>query len=401
MTDIDNSKKRDVGKNGISIKIIGGARFSSIAGKKIYFCINTATLGVPMEDRWMGGGGSAATPEVQTKRGLATGPFFGAGTKKSVALQAERVPSPDVTPISGRSGADVVASLVGLASPMVAPVPSVGQAGAEAEEAPLGGCRADDGGGDPAVYIGADRAAAHSHWGMAPPPCLPAPPCSAAPPCPAPCCPGRRHRHPTAPPAPGPGHPATATPCAPTTATPPPATPRAPSPWPLEEEGGGAGHRRSPTPPLASTRRRCPAPAAPPTHTYRPTTAHPATSHPATATPRGPSPQPPKEEGGGAGHRRSPTPPLTSTRLRCPASAALPAHARRPARPKEEENLRAIRWPPEKEEDPAPPANLVHTVRRACPHSEQKVGERAEEEKGNRRRGGREERRRRCPAPAP
>jgi hypothetical protein len=34
MTDIDNSKKRDVGKSGIGIKIIGGARFSSIAGKK-------------------------------------------------------------------------------------------------------------------------------------------------------------------------------------------------------------------------------------------------------------------------------------------------------------------------------------------------------------------------------
>ena len=38
MTDIDNSKKRDVGKNGIDIKIIGGARFSSIAGKKVLNC---------------------------------------------------------------------------------------------------------------------------------------------------------------------------------------------------------------------------------------------------------------------------------------------------------------------------------------------------------------------------
>jgi len=37
-TDIDNSKKRDVGKSGISIKIIGGARFSSIAGKKALNC---------------------------------------------------------------------------------------------------------------------------------------------------------------------------------------------------------------------------------------------------------------------------------------------------------------------------------------------------------------------------
>ena len=38
MTDIDNSKKRDVGKNGIGIKIIGGARFSSIAWKKVLNC---------------------------------------------------------------------------------------------------------------------------------------------------------------------------------------------------------------------------------------------------------------------------------------------------------------------------------------------------------------------------
>jgi hypothetical protein len=35
MTDIDNGEKRDVGKNGIGIKIIGGAHFSSIAGKKV------------------------------------------------------------------------------------------------------------------------------------------------------------------------------------------------------------------------------------------------------------------------------------------------------------------------------------------------------------------------------
>jgi hypothetical protein len=38
VTDIDNSKKRDVEKSGISIKIIGGARFSSIAGKKVLNC---------------------------------------------------------------------------------------------------------------------------------------------------------------------------------------------------------------------------------------------------------------------------------------------------------------------------------------------------------------------------
>jgi hypothetical protein len=38
MIDIDNRKKRDVGKNGIGIKIIGGACFSSIAGKKVLNC---------------------------------------------------------------------------------------------------------------------------------------------------------------------------------------------------------------------------------------------------------------------------------------------------------------------------------------------------------------------------
>jgi hypothetical protein len=37
-TDIDNSKKRDVGKSGIGIKIIGGTHFSSIARKKALNC---------------------------------------------------------------------------------------------------------------------------------------------------------------------------------------------------------------------------------------------------------------------------------------------------------------------------------------------------------------------------
>ncbi|XP_066317842.1 uncharacterized protein [Miscanthus floridulus] len=86
---------------------------------------------------------------------------------------------------------------------------------------------------------------------------------------------------------------------------------------------------------------------------------------------------------------RAPPPharPLASTRWRCPAPAALPAHAHRSTRLEEEENIRAIRRPPEKEEDPAPPANPVHAVRRARPCSEQKEGEREEEEKGNRRR---------------
>ena len=58
--------------------------------------------------------------------------------KKSIALQAERVPSPNVAPILGRSGVDVAASSAGQASPAVAPVPSVGQAGTGAKEAPLG-----------------------------------------------------------------------------------------------------------------------------------------------------------------------------------------------------------------------------------------------------------------------
>ena len=129
---------------------------------------------------------------------------------------------------------------------------------------------------------------------------------------------------------------------------------------------------------------RAPPPPCParPTVAARPAAARPAT----TATPCASGPRPPEEEGGGAGHPRSPTPPLASTRWRCPAPAAPPAHARRPARLEEEENLRAIRRPPEKEEDPAPPANPVHAVRRARPRSEQKVGEREEEEKGNSRR---------------
>ena len=58
--------------------------------------------------------------------------------KKSVALQAERVLLPDAAPISGRSGADFAVLSAGQAPPTVAPVPSVGQAGAGAEEAPSG-----------------------------------------------------------------------------------------------------------------------------------------------------------------------------------------------------------------------------------------------------------------------
>jgi len=56
--------------------------------------------------------------------------------KKSVALRAERVPSPDAAPISGRSGPNAAALSTGQVSPVVAPTPSVGQPGLGAEEAP-------------------------------------------------------------------------------------------------------------------------------------------------------------------------------------------------------------------------------------------------------------------------
>ena len=69
---------------------------------------------------------------LQRGRSLALAP------KKNVALLAERVSSPDVAPVLGRSGADVAASSAGQAPPAVAPVPSVGQAGIRAEEAPSG-----------------------------------------------------------------------------------------------------------------------------------------------------------------------------------------------------------------------------------------------------------------------
>ena len=58
--------------------------------------------------------------------------------KKSVALQAERVSSPDVAPILGRNGTDVAALSAGLVPPVVAPAPLAGQAGAGVEEAPSG-----------------------------------------------------------------------------------------------------------------------------------------------------------------------------------------------------------------------------------------------------------------------
>ena len=58
--------------------------------------------------------------------------------KKGVALQAERVSSPDVAHVSGRSEADVAALSTGQASPAVMPVPSAGQADAGAGGAPSG-----------------------------------------------------------------------------------------------------------------------------------------------------------------------------------------------------------------------------------------------------------------------
>ena len=48
------------------------------------------------------------------------------------------MPSPDVTPVSDRSGIDIAASLAGPVLPVVTPAPSVGQVGAGAEEAPSG-----------------------------------------------------------------------------------------------------------------------------------------------------------------------------------------------------------------------------------------------------------------------
>ena len=56
--------------------------------------------------------------------------------KKSVAIQARRRPLANITPISGRSGASVTASLAGQASSMVAPMPSMGQADVGAQRTP-------------------------------------------------------------------------------------------------------------------------------------------------------------------------------------------------------------------------------------------------------------------------
>ena len=56
--------------------------------------------------------------------------------KKTIALQARWGPPPNITPVLGESGADVIASSASLAPPTVVPVPSMGQAVGEAEGAP-------------------------------------------------------------------------------------------------------------------------------------------------------------------------------------------------------------------------------------------------------------------------
>ena len=56
--------------------------------------------------------------------------------KKSIALQVRRQPSVDVAPVLGGSGAGATASPAGHVPPTVAPVPSVGQAGARAQGVP-------------------------------------------------------------------------------------------------------------------------------------------------------------------------------------------------------------------------------------------------------------------------
>ena len=49
---------------------------------------------------------------------------LGLAPKKSLAIQMGQMASPAVTPISGRSGADVVAALVDPTASVVAPMPT-------------------------------------------------------------------------------------------------------------------------------------------------------------------------------------------------------------------------------------------------------------------------------------
>ena len=50
---------------------------------------------------------------------------LGLAPKKSLAIQAGRMALPGVAPVSGRSGADVEATLADLTAPVVVPAPSV------------------------------------------------------------------------------------------------------------------------------------------------------------------------------------------------------------------------------------------------------------------------------------
>ena len=54
---------------------------------------------------------------------MQTGHPLGLAPKKSLAIQAGQMASPGVTPVSGRSGADIGAVLADLTAPVVAPTP--------------------------------------------------------------------------------------------------------------------------------------------------------------------------------------------------------------------------------------------------------------------------------------
>ena len=55
---------------------------------------------------------------------MRTGHPLGLAPKKSLAIQMGRMALPDVAPVSGRSGADVGATLADLTAPVVAPMPA-------------------------------------------------------------------------------------------------------------------------------------------------------------------------------------------------------------------------------------------------------------------------------------
>ena len=54
---------------------------------------------------------------------MRTGHPLGLAPKKSLAIQVGQMASPGVTPVSGRSDADVGAALAGLTASVVAPMP--------------------------------------------------------------------------------------------------------------------------------------------------------------------------------------------------------------------------------------------------------------------------------------